>query len=144
MKPTQTTLRTVATLLALLVCAPGSVAAQNLTVAAASDLQAVFPTLAERFERETGHAVKATFGSSGNFFAQIQNGAPFDLFFSADVEYPRRLEATHQAEPGTFRPYARGQLVLWTRTSTGIDIRAGLAVVNDPRVKHIAIANPEH
>jgi molybdate transport system substrate-binding protein len=130
--------------LALLVCAPGVLASQSLAVAAASDLQAVFPTLADRFERETGHAVRATFGSSGNFFAQIQNGAPFDLFFSADIEYPKQLETVRQAEPGTLREYARGQLVLWTRKSTGIDIRAGLVVVNDSRVKHIAIANPEH
>ena len=130
--------------LALLACAPGVVRAQPLAVAAASDLQAVFPTLAERFQRETGHSVNATFGSSGNFFAQIQNGAPFDAFLSADIEYPRRLEAAHQAEPGTLSAYATGQLVVWTRTSTGIDIRAGLTVVNDPRVKHIAIANPEH
>ena len=125
-------------------CAPGILFAQDLTVAAASDLQTVFPTLAARFERETGHAAKATFGSSGNFFAQIQNGAPFDLFLSADIEYPRQLESGRLAEPGTLREYARGQLVLWTRASTGIDIRAGLSVVSDPRVKHIAIANPEH
>jgi molybdate transport system substrate-binding protein len=118
--------------------------AQDLAVAAASDLQSVFPTLAERFERDTGHAVKVTFGSSGNFFAQIQNGAPFDLFFSADIEYPRQLETGGQAEAGTLHEYARGQLVLWTRKSTGIDVRRGLPVVNDPRVRHIAIANPEH
>jgi molybdate transport system substrate-binding protein len=118
--------------------------AQDLTVAAASDLQSVFPTLAERFERETGHAVKATFGSSGNFFAQIQNGAPFDLFFSADIEYPRQLETGGQAEAGTLHEYAQGQLVLWTRKSTGIDVSRGLRVLTDARVTHIAIANPEH
>jgi molybdate transport system substrate-binding protein len=118
--------------------------AQDLTVAAASDLQSVFPTLAERFERETGHAVKVTFGSSGNFFTQIQNGAPFDLFFSADIEYPRQLEAGGQAEAGTLHEYAQGQLVLWTRKSTGIDVSRGLRVLTDSRVTNVAIANPEH
>jgi molybdate transport system substrate-binding protein len=130
--------------LTFLLGVPGTLSAQSLTVAAASDLQAVFPTLAERFQRETGHAVNATFGSSGNFFAQIQNGAPFDVFLSADIEYPRQLETAKQAEPGTLRAYATGQLVVWTRASTGLDIRAGLAIVNDARVKHVAIANPEH
>jgi molybdate transport system substrate-binding protein len=133
-----------ALLAACLVVGHPAAQAQDLAVAAASDLQSVFPTLAERFERDTGHAVKVTFGSSGNFFAQIQNGAPFDLFFSADIEYPRQLVAGGQAEAGTLHEYAVGQLVLWTRQSTGIDVRSGLPVVNDPRVKHIAIANPEH
>lgn len=118
--------------------------AQDLTVAAASDLQSVFPTLAERFERETGHAVKVTFGSSGNFFAQIQNGAPFNLFFSADIEYPRQLESGGQAEAGTLHEYTLGQLVLWSRKSTGIDVTRGLRVLTDSRVTHIAIANPDH
>ena len=75
-----------------------------LAVAAASDLQSVLPALAARFERETGRRVTLTFGSSGNFFSQIQNGAPFDLFFSADVDYPRRLEAAGLTEPGTLAP----------------------------------------
>ena len=67
-------------------------AAQSLTVAAASDLQPVLPEIAKRFEKEMKIPVRTTFGSSGNFFAQIENGAPFDLFLSADVEYPGRLE----------------------------------------------------
>jgi molybdate transport system substrate-binding protein len=123
---------------------PVAARAQDLTVAAASDLQSVFTTVAAQFERETGHAVKLTFGSSGNFFAQIQNGAPFDLFFSADIDYPRQLEAAHLTEPGTLYEYAQGQIVLWTRTNTGLDLSRGLPVLNDARVKHIAIANPEH
>src|SRR5882724_8211924 len=86
--------------------------AQDLRVAAAADLQSVFVTLADRFERETGRSVKLTFGSSGTFFAQIQNGAPFDLFFWVDVEYPRQLEAGRLAEAGSLYEYARGQLVL--------------------------------
>ena len=62
-----------------------------LRVAAASDLQTVLPALAATFERDTGHHIDISFGSSGNFFAQLRNGAPFDIFFSADVEYPKQL-----------------------------------------------------
>jgi len=72
--------------------AAGTRSPSALAIAAASDLQSVMPGLGERFERETGHQVAFTFGSSGNFFSQIRNGAPFDVFFSADVDYPRQLE----------------------------------------------------
>jgi molybdate transport system substrate-binding protein len=117
--------------------------AQGLTVAAASDLQTVLPAIAAQFEKDTGQQVRLTFGSSGNFYAQIQNGAPFDVFLSADIDYPRRLEAAGQAERGSLYQYATGRLVLWTRTDSGIDVRRGLAVLTDPRVRRIAIANPE-
>ena len=70
----------------------GIAAAQDLRVAAAADLQFVFQEVSARFQKETGHVVNLTFGSSGNFFSQIQNGAPFDMFFSADVDYPAKLE----------------------------------------------------
>jgi molybdate transport system substrate-binding protein len=115
-----------------------------LAIAAASDLQAVMPVIAARFERETGIKTSLTFGSSGNFFAQIRSGAPFDLFFSADVHYPRQLERAGLIEPGTLRPYAIGTLVLYVRTSAGVDLRQGLASVSDASVRRIAIANPEH
>src|SRR4029453_16768002 len=68
--------------------APAFASAQTLAIAAASDLQAVLPTIAQNFERQTGVTTRLTFGSSGNFFSQLQNGAPFDLFFSADLVYP--------------------------------------------------------
>src|SRR5262245_64521335 len=97
--------------------------ADTLRVAAASDLQSVLPAIAAEFEKDTGHRVTLTFGSSGNFYTQIQNGAPFDLFMSADIEYPRRLEQTGLAERGSLYEYATGRIVLWTRTDSGIDIR---------------------
>lgn len=121
-----------------------SAPAQDLAVAAASDLQSVLPAVGQRFEKDTGHKVRLTFGSSGNFSTQIQNGAPFDLFFSADLDYPRRLERSGFAEPGTLYVYGIGKIVLWTRKDSGIDVRQGLAVLADPRVRKIAIANPEH
>jgi molybdate transport system substrate-binding protein len=120
------------------------VAAQDLTIAAASDLQAVLPAIAAQFEKDTGHKVALTFGSSGNFYTQIQNGAPFDVFMSADIDYPKRLEQSGLAERGSLVEYATGRIVLWTRKDSGVDLNAGLASVADARVKRIAIANPAH
>jgi len=129
----------------LLLAFAGTPSAQRrtLAVAAASDLQAVMPELITRFERDTGIAAKVSFGSSGNFFAQLQNGAPFDVFFSADVDYPKRLVDSGHAERDSLYEYAAGHLVLWTRGDSGIDVRPGLAVLTDARVQRIAIANPD-
>ena len=113
-----------------------------LTVAAASDLQTVFPELARAFERETGITVTVSFGSSGTFFAQVQNGAPFDVFFSADIDYPRQLGASGHADAATLYEYATGRIVLWTRKDTGIDVKRGVSVLQGPNVRRIAIANP--
>jgi molybdate transport system substrate-binding protein len=118
--------------------------AQEITVAAAADLQFAFQDVAGRFQKDTGHAVKLIFGSSGNFFAQIQNGAPFDLFFSADINYPQQLEAAGLAEPGTLYEYAMGRIVVWTPTDSKVDLGHGMQSLLDPNVKKIAIANPEH
>jgi molybdate transport system substrate-binding protein len=122
----------------------GIAAAQELRVAAAADLQFVFQEVSVRFQKETGHAVKLTFGSSGNFFSQIQNGAPFDVFFSADVDYPARLEAAGLVEPGTLSRYATGRIALWVRKGSPIDINQGVRTLADAGVRKIAIANPEH
>src|SRR5262249_40203079 len=119
-------------------------AAQDLTVAAASDLQSALPGIAADFEKQTGHKVVVSYGSSGNFFTQIQNGAPFDVFLSADIDYPRRLESAGLGERGTLTDYARGRIVLWTRRDSGIDISRGIEVLTDSRVRRIAIANPDH
>ena len=126
----------------LLFGAAADVAAQEIRVAAASDLQAALPLVIERFQKETAIRVQPTFGSSGNFFSQIQNGAPFDVFLSADIDYPRRL---HEAGLGdAVVPYGTGRLVLWTRSDSGVDIKRGLPVLTDSRVKRIAIANPQY
>jgi len=118
--------------------------AQPLRIAAASDLQAALPAIASRFEQDTGHVVALTFGSSGNFFTQLQNGAPFDLFLSADIDYPRQLERDGRAEKGSLYEYATGRIVLWTRNESRIDLTRGLVVLTDPAVRRIAIANPDH
>src|ERR1700722_14289997 len=97
-------------ILGLLLFASGLCSAQEFTVAAAADLQSVFPEIAARFQKETRHGVKLIFGSSGNFFTQIQNGAPFDVFFSADIDYPTRLQRASLTEPNSLLKYAIGRL----------------------------------
>lgn len=116
----------------------------TITVAAASDLQGVLPEIAARFERESGVKSRLTFGSSGTFFAQIQNGAPFDLLLSADIDYPRRLEQAGLTAPGTLYQYAIGQIVLWTATRNQALVVGGLPGLTSANVRRIAIANPEH
>jgi molybdate transport system substrate-binding protein len=129
---------------ASLLLAAASAPAQGLRIAAASDLQTALPALVAPFEKQSGQKVLLTFGSSGNFFTQIQNGAPFDVFLSADVDYPKQLERAGHGERGSLYEYATGHLVLWTRSDSGIDIRQGLSVLTGERIKHIAIANPAH
>ena len=114
-----------------------------LTVAAASDLQAALPEVIRTFERHSNATVTVSFGSSGNFFAQIQNGAPYDVYLSADIDYPRRLIASSHADASSLYQYATGRLVLWTRKESGIDIRGGLRSLTDARVMRVAIANPK-
>jgi molybdate transport system substrate-binding protein len=100
--------------------------------------------LAANYEKQTGNTVKVTLGSSGNFFAEIQNGAPFDLFFAADMDYPKKLEAAGLGEPGTLYQYATGKIVLWVPASSKLDVSKGLSVLLDPVVRKISIANPAH
>lgn len=119
-------------------------AAQEITIAAAADLQFAMRDIAAQFQKQTGRAVKITYGSSGNFYQQLQNGAPFDMFFSANVDYARKLDAAGLAEPGTLYPYATGKIVLWVPNGSKIDVGKGLASLLDPEVKKIAIANPQH
>lgn len=121
-----------------------SAVAQDIRVAAASDLSFALPEIAKSYEQKTGTKVQISFGSSGNFFTQIQNGAPFDLFFSADSDFPKKLEAAGQAEPGTLYRYAIGRLVLWVPNGSHLDLSKGMKALLDPVVKKIAIANPKH
>lgn len=116
----------------------------QVTVAAAADLTFAFREVAAQFEKETGDRVNLTFGSSGSFFEQIENGAPYDLFFSADRNYPKKLETAGWVEPGSLYTYAMGKLVLWVPGDSQLDLGQGLRVLLDPRVRKIAIANPEH
>ena len=131
--------------LALLSLWPFCLRAQTVRVAAASDLQFAMPELAARYEKESGAKVETSFGSSGNFFAQIQNGAPFALFFSADRSYAEKLVAAGQADPKSLSVYALGRLVLWAPRDANLKLtERGLSALTDTSVKKIAIANPEH
>ena len=118
--------------------------AAEIKVAAASDLTFVFKDVVAGFEKQTGNRVRLTYGSSGNFFSQIQNGAPFDLFFSADVSFPRKLEAAGLTEPGSIYEYAKGEIVIWVPNASMLDLSKGLTVLLDPNIRKIAIANPIH
>jgi molybdate transport system substrate-binding protein len=132
------------TLLAILLTS-SYVRAQVVKVAAAADLKFAMGELGSQFEKQSGAKLDVTYGSSGNFLTQIQNGAPFDLFFSADSEYPKKLDAAGLAEPGTLREYAMGHIVIWTPSDSGIHAaKDGWKSLLDQRVKRIAIANPEH
>jgi molybdate transport system substrate-binding protein len=116
----------------------------TITVAAASDLTYAMNEIAANFEKATGCTVRLSMGSSGNFLTQIENGAPFDVFFSADIAYPKTLEAEALAVPGSTYLYAIGKIVLWTRNDSRVDVSKGLSALRGPTVKKISIANPEH
>jgi molybdate transport system substrate-binding protein len=118
--------------------------AQEITVAAAADLQFAMQDIATRFQKETGKAVKLIYGSSGNFFQQISNGAPFDMFFSANLDYAKRLETAGLTDPGSYYQYARGKIVIWVPKESKIDLSSGMQVLRNPSVQKIAIANPQH
>src|SRR6202051_3914538 len=118
--------------------------AQEVTVAAAADLQFAMQDIAARFQRETGKTVKVIYGSSGNFFQQIENGAPFDMFFSANLDFPKKLEAAGLTDPGSYYQYARGKIVIWVPNESKLDLSSGLKVLLDSSVKKIAVANPQH
>jgi len=119
-------------------------AAEEITVAAASDLNFAIKDLVAEFEKASGHHVKLSLGSSGNFYSQIQNGAPFDLYFSADIGYPKKLEEAGLTVPGSLYRYAVGRIVLWTSHASHRDVSKGLEVLHEPGIKKIAIANPKH
>jgi molybdate transport system substrate-binding protein len=119
--------------------------AQEIRVAAAADLKFALDELSAQYKKQTGRKIDVSYGSSGNFFAQIQNGAPFDLLLSADIEYPRKLEAAGLAEPGTLYEYATGRIVIWMPVDTRGDLaKLGWKALLEPGVEKIAIANPEH
>jgi molybdate transport system substrate-binding protein len=123
---------------------PSGVMGQALTVAAAADLQAVMPDLVELYQKQTGKTVQVVYGSSGNFYQQIQNGAPFDVFFSANLDYAKKLEAAGLAEPGSLYEYATGKIVLWVPKDSKVDLKEGLQALLNGAVVKVAIANPEH
>lgn len=116
----------------------------EIAIAAASDLSFAMKEIVVEFEKVSGKHVKLSLGSSGNFYAQIQNGAPFDLYFSADIGYPKKLEEAGLTVPGSLYRYAVGRIVLWTNHQAHREVSKGMEVLRDPSIKKIAIANPKH
>src|SRR5579859_4342778 len=117
----------------------------ELIVAAAADLTTALKEIGNSYEKKTGIKVKLSFGASGALTQQIQNGAPFDLFFSADMDYPRQLITAGEADGASLYQYAVGKLVLWVPANSPLDFqRQGMNVLLDPSVKKIAMANPQY
>jgi molybdate transport system substrate-binding protein len=115
--------RSIGAVLLAVICASCALQAQgNLTVAAAANLGPALREIAANFEKRDGTHVELVYGASGNLAMQIENGAPFDVFLSADMEYPRSLESKGAAAPGSLAVYATGKLVLWVTTASGIDV----------------------
>jgi molybdate transport system substrate-binding protein len=112
-------------------------------VAAAADLEGAFREIVRSFESQTGAHVVLSFAASGNLRQQIENGAPFDVFASANVAYVDELEKKGLVAAGTRRIYAQGQITLWQRNDSPVQVTS-LADLAKPEVKHVAIANPEH
>lgn len=116
--------------------------AEPLLVAAASDLSYCIDELGAAFGKQApGAELKVSLGASGNFFAQIRHGAPYDVFLSADMAYPAQLARDGAADGATLAPYALGRIVLWS-LDPRFDLQQGMQVVRDPRLTRIAIANP--
>src|ERR1700690_2310303 len=127
--------------LAFVLCA--SAFGQEITVAAASDMSAALPEIVAAYSKKTGQSVKLSFGASGNLTNQIRNGAPFDVFFSADEQYPQQLIAEGLASKDTLYRYAVGRLVLWVPADSPLDLsKLGIKALLDPTVKKVSIANP--
>jgi len=116
----------------------------RVRVAAASDLNAVLTDVIARFGAAHDVDVAVSYGSSGNFYAQLLNQAPFDVFLSADVLYPNQLAARGLTLPQSEFTYAFGHLVLWAPTTSTLDVeRQGLQALKEASIAHVSIANPE-
>ena len=116
------------------------VAADTLRVATAANFVPPMKELARRFHERSGHRVVVSPGSTGKHYAQIRNGAPFDAFFAADAERPRRLEEEGRIVPGSRFTYARGLLLLWSPREAYVDPKG--EVLHDGEFRHLSLANP--
>lgn len=116
-----------------------SVSAETITIAVASNFRVTMNEIISSFETETGHEVQVSYGSSGRFYAQISNGAPFDVFFSADQEKPRLLEAQGGLASNRIT-YAIGALALWSK-SPGLQLEQG-ELLKQGNFNKLSIANP--
>jgi len=120
--------------------------AEEVTVAVAANFTAPMQKIAQAFEQDTGHKAKLVFGSTGKFYAQIKNGAPFAVLLSADVETPARLEQEGAAVAGTRFTYAVGRLALWSKNPALVDNKGQVLLsktTDKNSFKKLAIADPK-
>ncbi|RIA21158.1 molybdate transport system substrate-binding protein [Ectopseudomonas oleovorans] len=115
--------------------------ADEVKVAVAANFTAPMQAIAPAFEKATGHRLVASFGATGQFYAQIKNGAPFDVFLSADDTTPAKLEQEGDSVTGSRFTYAIGSLVLWSANPSYLD--GSDAALKAGQFKHLAIANPK-
>lgn len=115
--------------------------AAEVQVAVAANFTAPMQAIAAEFEKDTGHKAKLSFGATGKFYAQISNGAPFEVFLSADDTTPARMERDLLVVPGSRFTYAKGKLVLWSAKEGFVDDRG--EVLKQGNFKHVSIANPK-
>jgi molybdate transport system substrate-binding protein len=114
-------------------------------VAAAADLKFAFPELIETFRAvHPDIHVEVTYGASGAFFTQLVDGAPFDLFLSADLDYPKQLVERGRGVKDSLFVYAQGHLVVWVPNGSPLSLETGLSALAEPVVRKLAIANPRH
>ena len=118
-----------------------SLRAEEAMVAVAANFSAPMQQISALFQKETGHQIKLSFGASGGIYAQIKNGAPFDLFLSADQLTPQKLEAEGLGVPNSRFTYATGQLVLWSKQEGLVDAKGH--VLQNKSIQRIALANPK-
>lgn len=124
---------------------PRSPSRGSVRIAAAADLNVALGELVARFSASHAADVSVSYGSSGTFYAQLLNQAPFDMFFSADIEYPRQLASRGLTADGSEFVYAIGRLVVWAPASSSVDVeRLGLQALMAAPVAHVSIANPDH
>jgi molybdate transport system substrate-binding protein len=122
-----------------------STAGGELKIAAAADLAVPLQAIVKEFEKSQNAKVQPTYAASGMLATQIEQGAPFDVFMSADTGYAKRLIEKKLADPKTFTVYTRGRLILYVLPGIPEDVtHVGLKALTDPIIKRIAIANPEH
>lgn len=130
-------------LASMVIAMAGAAAAHagEVQVAVAANFAAPMQKIAAEFEKDTGHQARLAFGSTGKFYAQVRNGAPFEVLLAADDETPARLEKEGQGVPGSRLTYAIGRLVLWSAQAGYVDAKG--EILKTGNFKHLAIANPK-
>lgn len=127
--------------LGVLVICQSAALAGEAQIAVAANFAEPIRAIAAVLEKTTGHTLRITTGATGNFYAQIRNGAPFDVFLAADLKTPEKLESEGLTQPGSRFTYATGKLVLWSASPSRVDAQG--SILKDTRLGKVAYANPK-